>query len=201
MYKPVHRSKRSEALKARQRISEIYRNEMIDSDLESDSESDLVESVTAHIIQDKNYKYTLNVIRYLINECNNAPFEVQRTQIIEKIFEHLNKNPDILIYEPKFRTSVINKMKELEDHISTRIYKYNNAKYHTIVNNIKASIQETVRNSVMRTELNKHLSAITDIFTEYEEWSKGTSLMKQINELYHHLERIKKDPSYIVSKE
>jgi hypothetical protein len=193
MYKPVRRSKRSEALKARQRISEIYRNEMINSKLDSDDTN----NDTNKIIQERNYTYTINVIRYLINECSNAPFEDQRIQIVEKIFEHLNKNPTILIYEPKFRKSVINKLKELESHISTRIDNYNNAKYDTIINSIKDSIYKNVRNSVMRTELHKHLNAVNTIFTEYEEWSKSTSLIKQIKELYNHLEIIKKDPSYV----
>jgi hypothetical protein len=62
---------------------------------------------------------------------------------------------------------------------------------------MKVSIHKNMRNSVMRLEVNKHLNAINTIFTEYEEWSKGTSLMNQINLLYHTLEKIKKDPSYV----
>jgi hypothetical protein len=195
----IRRSMRPEALRAKSRITEYCKIDMTNSDSdESTTGTDPIAPIAPLSYQiTASYKYTANVIRYLVDECNNATSEDQRSQIVEKMFQHLNKNPTILIYEPKFRRSVINKLKEFEDHISTRIDNYNNVKYHKIVNNMKASIHGNIRNSAMRLEINKHLNAINAIFTEYEEWSKGTTLMKQINELYHTLEKIKKDPSYV----
>ena len=201
----IRHSMRPEALRAKSRITEYCKIDMTNSDSdESTTGTDPIAPIAPAPIttplSDQNtasYKYTANVIRYLVNECSNATSEDQRSQIVEKMFEHLNKNPTILIYEPKFRRSVINKLKEFEDHISTRIDNYNNVKYHKIIINMKISIHENMRNSAMRLEINKHLNAINGILTEYEEWSKGTSLMKQINELYHTLEKIKKDPSYV----
>ena len=198
----IRHSTRPEALRAMSRITEYCKIDMTNSDSdESTTGTAPIAPTTAPISTQlqitSSYKYTSNVIRYLVDECNNATSEDQRSQIVEKMFEHLNKNPTILIYEPKFRKSVINKLKEFEDHISTRIDNYNNVKYHKIINNMKVSIHKNMRNSVMRLEVNKHLNAINTIFTEYEEWSKGTSLMNQINLLYHTLERIKKDLSYV----
>jgi len=198
----IRHSMRPEALKAKSRITEYCRIDLTNSDSdESTTGTDPIAPIApitplSYQIT-ASYKYTTNVIRYLVDECNNATSEDQRSQIVEKMFQHLNKNPTILIYEPKFRRSVINKLKEFEDHISTQTDNYNNVKYHKIVNNMKASIHGNIRNSAMRLEINKHLNAINTIFTEYEEWSKGTSLIKQINELYHTLEKIKKDPSYV----
>jgi hypothetical protein len=198
----IRHSMRPEALKAKSRITEYCKIDMTNSDSdESTTGTDSIAPATAPTpLSDQdtaNYKYTSNVIRYLVNECNNATFEDQRSQIVQKMFEHLNKNPTILIYEPKFRRSVINKLKEFEDYINTRVDDYNNAKYHTIINNMKISIHQTMRNKAMLSEVNKYLNAINVVFTEYEEWYKGRSLMNQIKLLYHTLERIKKDPSYV----
>jgi hypothetical protein len=199
----IRHSMRPEALRAKSRITEYCKIDMTNSDSDESTTIDdpiapITPAPTPLSDQDKaNYKYTSNVIRYLVNECNNATFEDQRSQIVQKMFEHLNKNPTILIYEPKFRRSVINKLKEFEDYINTRVDDYNNAKYRTIINNMKISINHTMRNKAMVSEVNKYLNAINVVFTEYEEWYKGRPLMNQIKLLYHTLERIKKDPSYV----
>jgi hypothetical protein len=198
----IRHSTRPEALRAMSRITEYCKIDMTNSDSDESTTIDnpIAPAPTPTPLSDQNtpnYKYTSNIIRYLVNECNNATFEDQRSQIVQKMFEHLNKNPTILIYEPKFRRSVINKLKEFEDYINTRVDDYNNAKHHTIINNMKISINHTMRNKAMLSEVNKYLNAINVVFTEYEEWHKGRPLMNQIKLLYHTLERIKKDPSYV----
>ena len=204
----IRHSMRPEALKAKSRITEYCKIDMTNSDSDESTTSPIplttpippttpIAPISDQIIA--SYKYTANVIRYLVNECSNAPFEDQRRQIVEKMFEHLNKNPTILIYEPKFRKSVINKMKEVENHINTRNTNYNTARYDKILSTIRASMHENMRNSIMRLEIYKHIDAINSIFAEYEVWSKSKSLMKQIKDLYNTLETIKKDPSYVDS--
>ena len=202
----IRHSTRPEALRAMSRITEYCKIDMTNSDSdESTTGTDPIASapITTPLSNQlqiiASYKYTANVIRYLVNECSNAPFEDQRRQIVEKMFEHLNKNPTILIYEPKFRKSVINKMKEVENHINTRNTNYNTARYDKILSTIRASMHENMRNSIMRLEIYKHIDAINSIFAEYEVWSKSKSLMKQIKDLYNTLETIKKDPSYVDS--
>ena len=196
----IRHSMRPEALRAKSRIAQYCKIDMTNSDSDESTTTDVPITPAPTPLSDQNtpnYKYTSNVIRYLVNECNNATFEDQRSQIVQKMFEHLNKNPTILIYEPKFRRSVINKLKEFEDYINTRVDDYNNAKHHTIINNMKISINHTMRNKTMLSEVNKYLNAINVVFTEYEEWHKGRPLMNQIKLLYHTLERIKKEPSYV----
>jgi len=189
---------RPEALKAKSRITEYCKTEMTNSD--SDESSPPSEHSVFHP-EVKNYKYTTHVIRYLIDECNKADFEDQRRQIVEKMFNHLNKNPSILIYEPKFRNSVINKMKEFENHDNKRMDNYNKLKYNKIISLVRTTMHENVRNSVMRLEIYNHFDAINTILAKYEIWSKSTSLMKQIGELYNTLETIKNDPFYIDSND
>ena len=203
----IRYSMRPEALKAKSRISDYCKIDMTNSDSDesttSPSPSHTIPSPPSeHSVfhsEVKNYKYTTHVIRYLIDECNKADFEDQRRQIVEKMFNHLNKNPSILIYEPKFRNSVINKMKEFENHDNKRIDNYNKLKYNKIMSLVRNTMHENVRNSVMRLEIYNHFDAINTILAKYEIWSKSTSLMKQIGELYNTLETIKKDPFYIDS--
>ena len=197
----IRHSMRPEALKAKSRITEYCKIDMTNSDSDESTTSPTPSEHSLFHPEEKNYKYTTHIIRYLIDECNKAEFEDQRRQIVEKMFEHLNKNPTILIYEPKFRNSVINKMKEFENHINKRIDNYNKPKYNKIMSSIRTSIHENMRNSVMRLEISKHFDAINTILTEYESWSKSTPLMKQIGELYNTLETIKKYPFYVANVE
>lgn len=214
----IRHSMRPEALMAAERIRAYCKVDMTNSDSDESTTSPSPSSPPSppspssppshpssdHNLfhpEEKNYKYTTNVIRYLIDECNKADFEDQRRQIVEKMFDHLNKNPSILIYEPKFRNSVINKMKEFETHINTRIASYNKSKYTKMLTLIRITMHENVRNSVMRLELYKHFEAINTILAEYEPWSKSTPLMKQIGELYNTLETIKKYPFYVANVE
>jgi hypothetical protein len=201
----VRHSTRPAALNAAQRISDYCKRDMANSDSDesySPPISPIPPTQSDYELshpEEKKYMYTVNIIRYLINECNNAEFEDQRIQTIEKILDHLNKNPSILIYEPKFRTSVINKMKEIETHINNRMCDFNNAKYNEILSAIRVSIRANVRNSVMRSALYTHFNGIKSILTEYESWSKGESLLAHINTFYGILDTIKKYPFYVTS--
>jgi hypothetical protein len=199
----IRRSTRPEALRATSRITEYCKIDMSNSDSDestTSSEHNVFHPEVFHP-EEKHYKHTTGIIRYLIDECNNAEFEDQRRQIVEKIFNYLNKNPNILIYEPKFRNSVINKMKEFENHINEQNNKYNKSKYNKLMSLVRVTLHENVRNSVMRLEIYKHFDAINAILADYESWSKSTPLMKQINELYKTLEMIKKHPFYVANVE
>ena len=75
------------------------------------------------------YDDTLYICSYLLGQINNAEYEDQRTEIAEKMFKILNKNPNILIYEPRIRNSVLNKIDYLTNHINNQTQEYNNKKY------------------------------------------------------------------------
>ena len=202
----IRHSMRPEALKAKSRITEYCKIDMTNSDSDESTTStpsaplSSIPPSPSDDIQyplESKYRYTSHVIRYLVDECNKAQFEDQRIQIVEKIFDHLINNPTILIYEPKFRISVINKMKEIETHIHSRNKLYYSAKYNSILLAIRNSMRLNVRNSVMREKLYKHFDGINSILAEYEEWSAGESLLKKTSELYNILESIKKSAYYV----
>ena len=211
----IRHSMRPEALKAKSRITEYCKIDMTNSDSDESTSSPSPSSPSpsspfapsiplSDDIQhplETNYKYTTHIIRYLIEECNKSEFEDQRVQIVEKMFDHLNKNPAILMYEPKFRNSVINKMKEIETHIHSRNKLYYSAKYNSILLAIRNSMRLNVRNSAMREKLYKHFDGINAILAEYEEWSAGESLLKQIGELYNTMESLKKSAYYVHDRE
>ena len=203
----IRHSMRPEALKAKSRITEYCKIDMTNSDSDESTTSSPPPSASplssippSDDIQyplESKYRYTSHIIRYLVDECNKAQFEDQRIQIVEKMFDHLINNPTILIYEPKFRISVINKMKEIETHIHSRNKLYYSAKYNSILLAIRNSMRLNVRNSVMREKLYKHFDGINSILAEYEEWSAGESLLKKTGELYNILESIKNSAYYV----
>ena len=206
----IRHSMRPEALKAKSRITEYCKIDMTNSDSDESTTSSPSPSAPSYLpplsddIQhplETNYKYTTHVIRYLVDECNKAQFEDQRIQIVEKMFDHLNNNPAILMYEPKFRKSVINKMNEIKTHIYNRNKLYYSAKYKSMLLAIRNSMRLNVRNSVMREKLNKHFDGINAILSEYEKWSDSESLLKQIYELYNTIESLKKSAYYVHDNE
>ena len=199
---------RQEAINAAQRINEYCKRDAANSDSDESPPSIPSPPISSSTTQsdyelshpeEKKYMYTTNVNHYLINECNAADYEDQRIQNVEKLFDYLNKNHSILIYEPKFRKSVINKMKELETHINTRIDNFNNAKYNEILYAIKDSMRANVSNSVLRAELYHHFDGINSVLAKYESWSKSKSLLAQINSMHNTLNTIKMYPFYVVS--
>ena len=202
----IRHSMRPEALRAKSRITEYCKIDMTNSDSDESTTSSSPPSFPSasippsddiHYPLESKYRYTSHIIRYLVDECNKAQFEDQRIQIVEKMFDHLINNHTILIYEPKFRISVINKMKEIETHIHSRNKLYYSAKYNSILLAIRNSMRLNVRNSVMREKLYKHFDGINAILAEYEEWSAGESLLKKTGELYNILESIKNSAYYV----
>ena len=201
----VRHSTRPSALRAKSRISEYCKIDMTNSD--SDESTTGPTSSLPPLSEDTeypletNYRYTSHIIRYLVDECNKAQFEDQRIQIVEKMFHHLIDNPSILIYEPKFRKSVINKLNEIETHIHNRNKLYYSSKYNTMLFTIRNSLRLNVRNSVMREKLYKQLDDINSTLVEYEKWSASESLLKKIDELYSTMECLKKSPYYVSDAE
>ena len=189
----IRHSMRPEALKAKSRITEYCKIDMTNSDSDESTSSPSPSSPSpsspfapsiplSDDIQhplETNYKYTTHIIRYLIEECNKSEFEDQRVQIVEKMFDHLNKNPAILMYDKLYYSS----------------------KYNTMLFAIRNSMRLNVRNSAMREKLYKHFDGINAILAEYEEWSAGESLLKQIGELYNTMESLKKSAYYVHDRE
>jgi hypothetical protein len=143
------------------------------------------------------YDDTLYICSYLLEQLNNAEYEDQRTEIAEKMFQILNKNPNILIYEPRFRNSVLNKIDDLTKHINNRTEEFNKTKYKEALLMMKLSMRKNIRNSQMRLKIYNHLSEIKKILSEYDTWMIGSSIKNQMNQLKNTIDLLKNHPSYV----
>jgi hypothetical protein len=143
------------------------------------------------------YDDIIFITRYLLNQCMNAKYEDEKTKIAEQLFDLINKNPNILIFEPKFRTIVQEKAKEFEEHLNYRVNTYNKNEYQKELNMIMFSMRKNIRNSTIRENIYKHITEIDNLLTEYDNWNIGQSLRSQINLINNTLQTIKNHPSYI----
>jgi hypothetical protein len=186
------------------RINEIAKADATNSDSDNSQPSTPINpSIDEGMIRafKTGYDSTIHIIRFLLEEMDNAKFEDQRCEIAEKMFTLLNKNPNILIYEPKFRDVVVNKLNEVQEHINKRSEKCQIQKQQELIRMMALSARIDVRNSTMRQKIYRHLSKINNILKDYKDWTYGTSLKNQINNLNKTLELIKNNPSYVVSNQ
>ena len=72
---------------------------------------------------------TVQELHNMLDECEKTDYADERCEIAEKIFTTILKKPEILLYEPKFRKVVIDKMEEIEETIKQRVKDVNNADY------------------------------------------------------------------------
>ena len=182
------------------RINQIAQNDAASTDSDISTVS-LNDSIDEGMIRAAKYGYdsTIHIIRFLISEMDNALFEDQRCEIAEKIFDILDKNPTILIYEPNFRNAVINKLNEVQNLITQRSTTFEIGKQQYIIRMLTVSVRTNVRNSVMRQKIYRHLIKINNILKDYKDWTYGTSLKTKINNLNNTIQAIKNNPNYIPS--
>ena len=192
--RPIRRAAQLAAV----RINQIAQNDVTSTD----SDKNLVSvnhSIDEGMLRAAKYGYdsTIHIIRFLISEMDNSKFEDQRCKIAEKIFDTLDKNPNILIYEPNFRNAVINKLKEVQDLINKRSTTYDIEKQQRIIRLMSISVRANIRNSEMRQKIYKHLIKINSILNDYKDWTYGKTLTIKINNLNNTLQTIKNNPNYI----
>ena len=144
------------------------------------------------------YDDTVFVVRYLLGQSDAAKCSEDRLQIAENMFDVLNKNPNILIYEPKFRTAVINKMNEFNDTITKRADGFDKAEYKKAINIMKLSMRGHITNTKMRAKIYDHLNSITNELSDYNNWLKSSTLKTNFYTLNKTLQSIKTHPNYVV---
>jgi hypothetical protein len=142
------------------------------------------------------YEDTIHIVQYLLKECSKARSEDERTEIVEKIFSVLNKNPMILVFEPEFRESVINKMNELEKHINNQHQALTKARFDEAILMMKKAIYLNVSNSVIRVKAIIHLNKVVNALDEYAVWNNRSRLTNQFTMLNSKLNEIKAHPCY-----
>lgn len=200
------RSARLAAQRAAIRISECIKSDARSSDsdditppIDSIDSADSIDSIDDSLARarSKGYDNTIHVVKYLLDECNISKNLEERLDLATKIFETINKNPKILIYEPKFRLVVANKMKEADELIRIRKNTFHKASYDNTLKMMKMSMYTNITNSVMRRKIYEHISAINITLNEYTTWMNNSPLKKNIDSLNSTLESIKADPEYI----
>ena len=143
------------------------------------------------------YNNIVIIIQYIINKCNTAT-QNEKTILIEKLFSIINKNPNILIFEPRFREVIINKMNEFERQIDIRSEEFKNAKINNSIDTLKLSILSTIKDVELRDIICGKFDSIKQDLFAYEYWCNGILLKEQINNLRKTLEEIKTHPSYVL---
>ena len=103
------------------------------------------------------YDNTIYIVKYLLEECENSKNPEDRIEIASKMFDILNKNPKILIYEPKFRNAVIDKLNEANELIKRRKDAFNKTEYAKAIDMMKLSMRVNISNSKMRNKIYEHL--------------------------------------------
>lgn len=190
--RPIRRAAQLAAI----RINEYLKSDNASSDSDSNTPPRNVEN-SIDRARKHGYDDTLYICRYLLEQLENANYEDERCEIAEKLFQTLNKNNTILIYEPRFRNSVLNKIDDLTNHIDSRVKEYNNTKYNEALLMMKLSMRKNVRNSKMRHKIYKHLTEINNILSDYKTWSMGDSIKNEMNQLRNTIYQLKNHPSYV----
>jgi hypothetical protein len=197
MYNNYGRPIRSAARIASIRISECIKNEINSSD--SDDAKSPITSIDKGLerARSEGYDSTIYIVKYLLEECENSKNPEDRIEIASKMFDILNKNPKILIYEPKFRNAVIDKLNEAEELIKRRKDAFNKAEYAKAIDMMKLSMRVHISNSKMRNKIYAHLGAINTILSDYAVWINSDTLKNNINNLKNTLKITETHPNYI----
>ena len=200
MYNHYIRPVRRAAQLAAIRISECAKNDISLSD--SDSSVSSVHSVTSidnglERARSEGYDNTIYIVKYLLEECNNSTNPEDRIEIAAKMFDILNKNPKILIYEPKFRLAVIDKINEVNALIKKRKDAFNKAEYTKAIDIMKLSMRVHISNSKIRNKIYEHLGSINNTLSDYAVWMNNDTLNKSINTLNNTLKLIETHPEYV----
>lgn len=199
MYNNYGRPIRSAARLAAIRISEYARaaNDITPSDSD-DSKSPITNPDKGlERARSGGYDSTIYIVKYLLEECENSKNPEDRIEIASKMFDILNKNPKILIYEPKFRNAVIDKLNEANELIKRRKDAFNKTEYAKAIDMMKLSMRVNISNSKMRNKIYEHLGSINNILSDYAIWMNSDTLKNNINSLSNTLKLTETHPDYI----
>lgn len=190
--RPVRRAAQLAAI----RISECAKNDNTSSDSDES-----ISSVDAGLERARTggYDSTIYVVKYLLEECNNSTNPEERIDIASKMFDILNKNPKILIYEPKFRGAVMDKINEVDNLIKNRKDTFSKAEYYKAIEMMKLSMRVHINNTTMRNKIYEHLSGINNILNDYASWVNNSTLKKNVLTLNDTLKTIKTHPDYVLA--
>ena len=199
MYNNYGRPVRRAAQLAAIRISEYARTANDITSYDSDNSKSPIPNPDKGLERARSggYDSTIYIVKYLLEECENSKNPEDRIEIASKMFDILNKNPKILIYEPKFRNAVIDKINEADELIKRRKDTFNKAEYAKAIDMMKLSMRVHISNSKMRNMIYAHLGAINTILSDYTVWMNSDTIKNNINNLKNTLKLSETHPDYI----
>jgi hypothetical protein len=144
------------------------------------------------------YMGTKHYIRMMLQRSQASFNPEENTTITVKIFEHLVAHPTILIYEPRFRETVLGKIKEFENTISTQTHSPELQELEETFWKLKSTAYSLIQHSQIRNKINSHLTDILQMYQEYRSYLHRPELVSIITILKQILLDIQKHPKYVV---
>jgi hypothetical protein len=143
------------------------------------------------------YMGTKHYIRMMLRRTQASSNPEDNTAITIKIFEHLVAHPTILIYEPRFRETVIGKIKEFENTIFTQTHSPELQELEDTFWKLKSTAYSLIHHSQLRNKINTHLTDILQMYQEYRAYLHRPTLVDIIAILKQILLDIQKHPKYV----
>lgn len=162
-----------------------------------------VETQQNNIPKIREYKTSgfVDTLHKMFDECENTPYVDERCEIAEKIFTTILKNPEILLYEPKFRKVMIHKMDEIEETIRQRVKDVKDADYDMALFLVHNSLMTHVRNTKMREQMLKDVEQLHLSIIQYSAWANGGNMKELFRKIRMILQNIKTHPLYVADEE
>jgi hypothetical protein len=143
------------------------------------------------------YMGTKHYIRMMLRRTQASSNPEDNTAITIKIFEHLVAHPTILIYEPRFRETVVGKIKEFENTIFTQTHSPDLQELEDTFWKLKSTAYSLIKHSQLRNKINSHLTDIIQVYQEYRSYLNRHELVGIIDILKQILLDIQKHPKYV----
>ena len=143
------------------------------------------------------YMGTKHYIRMMLQRTQASSNPEDNTTITAKIFEHLVAHPAILIYEPRFRETVLGKIKEFENTIFTQTHSPELQDLEELFWKLKSTSHSQIKHSQIRNKINSHLTDILQLYQDYRSYLHRSELVEMIALLKQILLDIQKHPSYV----
>jgi len=143
------------------------------------------------------YMGTKHYIRMMLERSQSSFNPEDHTAISIHIFEHLVAHPTILIYEPRFRETIVSKMKEFENSIYTQTHSKEIKELEETFWNLKSKAYSVIQHSQLRNKINSHMTDLIQMYQEYLCYLNRSELVRIIATLKQILIDIKKHPKYV----
>lgn len=143
------------------------------------------------------YMGTKHYIRMMLQRSQASSNPEDNTAITIKIFEHLVAHPTILIYEPRFRETVVGKIKEFENTIFTQTHSLELQELEDTFWKLKSTAYSLIHHSQLRNKISSHLTDILQMYQEYRAYLHRPALVDIIAILKQILLDIQKHPKYV----